>query len=243
MMKKVKLLRFSTLLAWLMTLAFAGLMLSKMEWSDGMIHSIKAGFHTGGTSPILALELADSLPELEGVLPETPDGEKDRLMAIIQVAADYPFIIAYTTLFVLLLMRNDSGIARRLLLALALGIGVCDVMENGLLMSALEGMRKATPELMQSLPILWWCTACKWMGLFLLLTCLGYLELARTRTDVLPSVLRCLMGLLLLCGGLTGIAWGFGKNSGLLIENAMAFMAAALLFLPFLVWKPDAPWR
>ncbi|MCX6854755.1 MAG: hypothetical protein NTV80_07600 [Verrucomicrobia bacterium] len=154
-----------------MTLVFAGLMLSKMEWSDGMIHSIKAGFHTGGTSPILALELADSLPELEGVLPETPDGEKDRLMAIIQVAADYP------------------------------------------------------------------------LGLFLLLTCLGYLELARTRTDVLPSVLRCLMGLLFLCGGLTGLAWGFGKNSGLLIENAMAFMAAALLLLPFLVWKPDAPWR
>lgn len=243
MMAKVQVLRFSTLFVWLLTLFLAGRMVTKATWSDSMIHSVKAGFHTGGTSPIVALELADSLAVLEGVLPNTPEGEKDRLTAIVQVVADYPFIVAYTALIILLLLRNAPSLQRHLLVTLALCIGVCDVLENGVLMTALQGMRKATPEMTESLSYLWWYTAFKWMALFVLLTCLGYLEVARLRPDVLPSILRCLMGLLFLTAGLTGLAWGFGKNSGLLIENAMAFMAAALVILPFLVWKPDAVWR
>lgn len=244
-MSKAKVLRFSSLLVWLMTLVLAGRMLSLADWSDSMIHSVKAGFHTGGTSPIVALELADSLSVQEGVLPDTPDGEKDRLSAIIQIAADYPFIVAYTALFSLLILRDKPGLRLYLLLALTLCVGVCDALENGLLMSALQKMRQATPEMNQGLMTLWWCSALKWMGLFALLACIGFLEIARDRQrqDVLPAVIRCLMGLLFLVGGLTGLAWGFGKNSGLLIENAMVFMMAALVLLPFLVWKPDEPWR
>jgi hypothetical protein len=273
MFKKANLLRFSTLLAWLATVALAyylttvspevpqeekkadaiqGVRQAESKekkkkadptWSDSMIHSIKAGFHTGGTTPIMALQLADTLVELEGVLPDTPDGEKDRRLAIAQVAADNGFIPAYTLLFILLILRGEASRWRLILLVLALGIGLADGMENRLLLAALESLRAPGPEIAPSLPMLWCCAALKWMGLFTLITCIGYQELTRPRKDVLPSILRCLMGLLLLCGGLTGLAWGFGKNSGLLIENGLVFMAAALILLPFLVWKPDTPWR
>ena len=86
-------LRWSTLAAWCVVVIAAGIMGSHQTWSDSMIRQMALGFHTRGTSPVIALELADSKEMIADLLPATEDGGKDRDTVVTLVEWDFLFIL------------------------------------------------------------------------------------------------------------------------------------------------------
>ncbi len=236
-------LRWSTLAAWCVVVIAAGIMGSHQTWSDSMIRQMALGFHTRGTSPVIALELADSKEMIADLLPATEDGGKDRDTVVTLVEWDFLFILGYTALFLLMALRHRPSGTRTGLLILAAAVALGDVLENLQLLAALGRLPGWLAWISYMPSLLWWASSLKWMGTFTLVTCLGHMEITLPRPDILPSVLRCMTGGLMFFGGVTGLFWAFGAGHALLIENAFSFILAGLAILFLLFWMPDTPWK
>jgi hypothetical protein len=233
------LLRRLTWTAWFVVFAAAVWMDRAPDWSHTMNKRSDLGFQTNGRSPLLALQLASQRQDLIELLGEagqwqSPDQKQDCIAVRSQVQRDFLFIFGYVSLFILMGARHDacwwmSGVA--------LTIGLADVLENWLLLTAV----KETGVGLYNHTLLWWANVLKWMSTFAFAVWLGVMELLRRRNVRLTVVLRTLFGLLMITGGVVGLCWAFAQNA-LVIENGFGFLIAALLLVPFWLWNPDTPW-
>jgi hypothetical protein len=231
-----------TVAAWSATLLLA-LMMARQEsqWSLPMKRLKDLGFHHGGTSPVVALQLAGSQEIVNQMMPvQLATGRADRGNAIRLVQWDFPFIVGYASLFVLLALRVRHGRRRWLLISLAVFTGLCDLLENLQLLAAIRSTSEK-PDGFHP-PLLVSAATLKWTALFLLITLTGYSELTQSTYRRLPAFWRCLSALLMLAGGVTGLLWCGGLNSGLLLQNGLAFVTGSLALFPLRFLLPDGKW-
>lgn len=228
--------------AWAATLLLA-LVLARQEsrWSLPMKRLQDLGFHHGGTNPMVALQLAGSREIVEQMMPEKLDaGRADRANALRLVQWDFPFLVGYVSLFVLLAMRVRHGRRRWLLIGLAVFTGLCDVLENLQLLAAIRSTTANADGFHPSLLVA--AATLKWTVLFVLITLTGYSELTQSTYRKLPAFWRCVSALLMLTGGVTGLLWCGGLNSVLLLQNGLAFLAASFALFPLRFLLPDGKW-
>lgn len=231
-----------TVIAWSITLLLA-LVMARHEgrWSLPMKRLKDLGFHHGGTSPVVALQLAGSREIVNQMMPlELETGRADRANAIRMVRWDFPFIVGYASLFVLLALRVRPGRRRLLMITLAVFAGLCDLLENFQLLAAIRSPSENPDGFHPSLLVT--AATLKWTSLFVLITLTGYSELTQSTYRRLPSFWRCLSAMLMLAGGVTGLLWCGGVNSSLLLQNGLAFVAASLALFPLRFLLPDGKW-
>lgn len=236
-----------TLAAWILTVMSAVLIKNQEDWSLHMTRLRDLGFDYGGTSRIIALELAGDQASFDFMLPPRWEGGEEDRKAILNdrnvtaamVKWDFPFIVGYTALFILLVLRQKPSRWRAFQISLA-GLGaLLDVVEDVQLLAAI-GHAPGWVVFMPRLLIV--AATAKWMSLFLLLVFLGYAELTQSTYRSLPAFWRCLTGMLMMVGGLAGSWWMGGVNSGLLIQNGFAFVMVALALMPVRFFMPDGRW-
>ncbi|GEP41109.1 hypothetical protein [Brevifollis gellanilyticus] len=230
-----------TIVAWLITLVTTLIMRGEADWSRSMIRLQDLGFDYGGTSPIVALGLAGGQEGIDKLLPpHLKSGRHDRDVATAITQWDFAFIVGYASLFILLVLRQKKGALRSLQIGLVILGALLDVVENFELLAAIyraPGWIPFLPKLLAT------AATVKWMALFLVFVLLGYAELTQSTYDTLPAFWRCLMGVLMLLGGVVGFWWMGGLHSGLLIQNGYAFAVASLAILPVRFFTPDGNWR
>lgn len=231
-----------TVAAWAATLLLA-LVLARQEsrWSLPMKRMKDLGFHHGGTHPMVALQLSGSREIVEQMMPGNLDtGREDRANAHRLVQWDFPFLVGYVSLFVLLAMRIRHGRRRWLLISLALFTGSCDVLENLQLLAAIRSTTDNSDGFHPSLLLA--AATLKWTVLFFLIMLTGYSELTQSTYRKLPAFWRCVSAVLMLTGGVTGLLWCGGLNSGLLLQNGLAFVVASFALFPLRFLLPDGKW-
>ncbi|MES2594623.1 MAG: hypothetical protein V4662_04780 [Verrucomicrobiota bacterium] len=229
-----------TILAWVLTLVTTLIMRGEADWSRAMIRLQDLGFDYGGTSPIVALGLAGGQDGIDKLLPpHLASGRHDRDVAASITLWDFGFIVGYASLFILLILRQKRGAWRLFQLGLVVFGALMDVVENLELLAAIF----RGPDWVPFLPKLLAAAATvKWMTLFLVFLLLGYAELTQSTYSTLPAFWRCLMAVFMLLGGVVGLWWLGGINSGLLIQNGYAFGVVSLAILPVRFFTPDGNW-
>lgn len=231
-----KLLFWLTILAWILTVVMTWVIKDQENWSLHMTRLRDLGFDYGGTSPIIALELAENRQSIDRMLPEyLATSEGDRAVIAAMVKADYFYILGYASLLVLLVLRQKSSRWRTVQIALACSVALLDVAENLQLMAAIHS-QGAVPWLLAG------SATAKWMIFFLVLMLVGYAELTQSTYRTLPAFWRCVSAMLMIVGGLAGCWWMGGLKSGLLIQNGYVFVMAALALLPVRFLMPDGRW-
>jgi hypothetical protein len=183
----------------------------------------------GFQSPVLALEFARDLDEVDAILSNAPSIDREIMLA--KTRLDYGFIAAYAALFAVmgLLLRRRGGLWKWAGLAaihLALAAGIFDVAENLAIAAVCHVKLEATtPEMIRAIRF---PSRIKWVLAF---TAIGLLSpLFLTRRRVFWRALGAIW-LLVAAVGLAGVAF---RPSW--IELAMAPLPVLLFVQAILFW-------
>lgn len=220
--------------------AGAFLMEAGPKWSDTMQKRSSLGFHDGLTTPLLAVELADSDEEFRQVVGAESASEGDVKKIVRSLQWDFLFLTGYSLAFAALSLRLASlkaATSKTWLIGLLGTIGLLamlDIAENTLCLGSLA----TTPPTFD--PQVATASLAKWVASFLVACAVGG-TILHTRRPGHPAPLNgtwCLTGLLLMIGGLTGLL-GCTMNL-VLISPGFLFMATANL-PAIAAWFQHAP--
>lgn len=198
----------------------------------------------GLTSPVLAMEMAQSMEEVKAIVGES--GHSDRSQMRSQVHMDFFFILAYWLEFLLmsvLLWRRSSPWAKYLAVMAGLGATLAaglDLRENVGILEVLSV--SATPDNDPLVRAVRFAAMGKWILLFAAMILLSFVFLGRkdrsTRDRITDRIIFFLPGLSFLVTGVVGL-------NGLLWWNALLNYVAPLMLLGLctlviaLFWSPS----
>jgi len=231
-----------SLFAWLALLTVALWMAavsSGEKWSPAMQKHSKLGFHTGGNSPLIAIELTGSGEVLKMLLFQKVD--RDVTQAVLHL--DFGFIVCYVLLFVLLTLRHRSlhpGFTKLLFVLTAI-IAVCDVAENLGTLNAVAALnQELSAEPKGTFRLLFWSMS-KWTVFFTTVILIGWLELGLEKLNNAAAFLRVLIGLMLITRGIVGLC-SLVPGYAFFVETGFKIILLALFPFPQWLLNPDGPW-
>ena len=177
----------------------------------------------GYRSPGLALQMSHNWAQLSTILSLEP-AQKARFVT--QTYVDYGFLLAYGTLFSLLILHVYEGQRRWALLGLAVGAALCDAMENVWILAVLELKGGYEDYMAQSIHrwalLKYFLVSCAWLAI-------GIGQPRQGR--------RLILGILYTAGGLIGL-WACLDNHR--IPTAFLPIAIALLAQLWIYWPSNA---